>query len=289
MDEEATIGCELSRAVERLRTANVPEPRRDAEVLLGWVLSRERTWLYAHDRDGFPARLITKYRTLISQRVKRCPVQYLTGRQEFMGLDFAVNPTVLIPRPETEHLVEVALREIAGNQAPILIDVGTGSGAVAIALAYHRPGSRVYATDCSAAALQTALSNAARLGVAGSIVFRHGDLLEPLQREVFPGSVAVIVANLPYIPSEEIDSLQPEVEAFEPRLALDGGDDGLQLYRRLTKQAGEFLASGGALACEAGAGQADKLAWIFEESGFGDLERVKDYAGWERVVIGRRP
>lgn len=208
-----------------------------------------------------------------------------------MGLDFAVNPSVLIPRPETELLVEKSLELSAGIKSgkPLQIaDVGTGCGAVAISLARYLPGSRLYAIDISPAALKTAKKNAAIHGLADSITFLEGDLLFPLNSLAIEGGIDLIAANLPYVKTSDLTGLMPDVGLFEPRLALDGGPDGLYFYRRILPQARKFLSRYGFLLMEIGADQYKEISLLLNSEGW-KYDLVKDLAGLYRLVVAKQP
>ncbi|HVR64111.1 MAG TPA: peptide chain release factor N(5)-glutamine methyltransferase, partial [Polyangia bacterium] len=259
------------------------------------ALGLDRVQLYVqHDRPLLPDELAA-LRELVKRRQGGESVAYIMGRKEFFGLSFAVDARVLVPRPDTETLVDEALvylrerltrpaTESTSERPPLKVaDVGTGSGAIAVAIARHARGTWVAATDVSADALAVARDNAARNGVA--VAFYEGDLDQAL------GPLApldLIVANLPYIPTAVLSSLPPEVRA-EPALALDGGPDGLALVRRLVAAAPALLGPGGALALEIGAGQADDAAALMQAAGFVDIRRRRDLAEIDRVVSGRQP
>jgi release factor glutamine methyltransferase len=283
-DTPWTILRVLSWTAERFGREGFPSARLDAEVLLAHLLCLPRIRLYMeHDRPLAPSEL-ERYRNLVRRRLAREPVAYITGHREFWSLDLLVDRRVLIPRPETELLVEACLSRLGGENSPTVIDVGTGSGAVAIALAHEIPGARVCATDRESGALQVAGENAARVGV--TVNFLEGDLLGPVPAEVVP---TLVVSNPPYIPAAEIDRLMPEVREWEPRAALDGGADGLELILRLVPQAARRLAPRGVLALEiGGAAQVGPVREVFLRSGFGELEVLKDLAGQDRVVVARR-
>ena len=263
----------------RFERHGLASARLDAELLAAHAFGMSRIELYAHfDRPLAAAELAT-YRDLVSRRLAGEPVAYLLGHKEFWSLDLLVDPRVLIPRPDSETLVEEALDRLAGSGAGLRIaDVGTGSGALALALAKERPEAQVFATDISPDALAVARANAERLRLAVS--FLQGDLNQPLG-----GRFDLIVANLPYIPSADIDGLAADV-LREPRLALDGGADGLALVRRLVAGAPDLLQPGGCLALEVGAGQASGVEELLREAGLGGVRSRRDLAGIERVVSG---
>ncbi len=293
----------LIKGTELLKKRGINSPRLDAEVLLASAWGRERADLLIFSEDQVPKEVQLVFYDLLKQRSKGIPVAYLTGEKEFMSLDFYVNFDVLIPRPETELLVERVLEFLAklgkplktanrdittghaigGEEEHLVADVGTGSGAVVVSLAYYNPKVKVLAIDISPQALKTAARNAERHGVKGRVQFLQGDLLTPLLEQGFIGRGTAVAANLPYIPTADLPGLPLDVQ-YEPKNALDGGKDGLEHYRRLIPQAGLFLAPGGLLACEIGTGQGPVLAGLLEQEGWNRVEVIKDYAGRERVV-----
>jgi release factor glutamine methyltransferase len=285
----------------RFGERGIETPRLDAELLVAHVLGLPRVQLYVQFDRPLSAEELAGIRALIKRRQAGESVAYLVGKKEFWGLDFAVDARVLVPRPDTETLVEEArerlgsvVGEAVGEAAPEiateiapkvakLADVGTGSGAIAVTLAKLFPAAAVLAVDVSPAALEVARGNAERLGVA--VTFLEGDLAAPL---AVHAPLSLIVANLPYIPSGEMSGLPPDVKT-EPALALDGGPDGLALVRRLVADAPALLGSGGALALEIGAGQAPATAALLADAGFADVRTRRDLGGIERVVSGVRP
>jgi release factor glutamine methyltransferase len=232
---------------------------------------------------------LVRAESVISRRMAREPLQYILGTQEFCGLDFHVNPAVLIPRPETELLVQEALREGGFAEGAVLVDVGTGSGCVAVTLATILSGMRIFALDCSGDALTVARGNAERHGVGDKITWKEGDLLEPLCECNLVGAVDAIVSNPPYIADEVWGGLQPEVRDFEPRLALVAGQKGTEFHERLLHEALQFLAPGGLLVMELGQDQAPHVRQVAEQAGgYTGLQTITDEAGIERVMIARR-
>lgn len=269
----------------RFTERRLDTPRLDAEILVAHALGLSRVQLYVqHDRPLLPAEL-AGIRELIKRRQAGQSVAYVVGKKEFWGLELAVDARVLVPRPDTETLVEEGRDRLdaAAHVPERIADVGTGSGAVALALKKVRPAAAVFAADLSGDALAVARGNAERLGL--EVTFVEGDLGEPLAPH---GPFSLIAANLPYVTTAELAGLPPEVRA-EPVRALDGGPDGLDLVRRLVAQAPGLLASGGALALEIGAGQADATAALLEAAGFADVRRRRDLAGIDRVVSGVKP
>ena len=283
--------------IGRLRDADVASFTLAAELLLLHVAGRDRTWLYAHPEDFISTEQEQRFFSLVARRAAGEPTQYLTGKQEFWGLEFEVNPDVLIPRPETEHVIEVALdrlalRELrAGRKQTLsgeglrIADVGTGSGCIAIGLAKDLPGAKLLATDISASALEVARRNAERHNFAHRIEFANANLLEGVYPEL---RFDLIVSNPPYIASAEIATLDPEVRDFDPRLALDGGADGLDFYRRLAREAGAFLNPDGRMMMEFGDGQEASLPKIFESEKWIVEEIKADYSGRARILVVRR-
>lgn len=264
-------------------------PRLEAEVLLLSVLGLERAELYARLNDFMTVRQYEFYCSLIYRRSEGFPCQYLTGEQEFMSLPFKVTTDVLIPRPETELLAEFALeilKDKTGESCPVL-ELCTGSGALIISLLYNLPQLKGVATDLSAAALKIAKFNARRLGVENRINFLQGDLFEPVQKQLPGQKFELVLANPPYIPCAEIDLLQVEVARHEPRMALDGGEDGLLFYRRIAGQLEDFLDPGGMVALEIGTGQQKAVSGLLTKTGlFERVEVLPDLAGFPRVVVG---
>ena len=263
-----------------LAEKGVENPRLEAEWMLCEALSLDRVGLYLNFDKPLSDHELAAYRSMVVRRAKREPLQYILGSQEFMGLDFQVSPAVLIPRHDTEVLVTEAAKRGCGSRS--ILDIGTGSGCVAIALAKALPEAQVLSVDISGEALAVARDNAQRIGV--SVEFVQGSLLEPFTGRRFD----MIVSNPPYIPAADLDTLQQEVRGYEPLSALDGGADGLDFYRRITQAAPAYLNPGGWLLFEVGAGQAPQ---VLELLGAGDLGSESftalDPAGIERVVGGR--
>ena len=256
-------------------------PRLDAELLLAATLGFDRVGLYVNFERPLQAGELAAYRERVRRRAGREPLAYILGQTEFWSLPLKVTPDVLIPRPETELLVEEALPRLSGRQQ--VLDVGTGSGALAIALAHERQELTVTAIDISPAALAVAADNARSNGVAERIRFVQHDL-----GQLPPGPFDLIVANPPYIPSRELATLMPEVRDFEPQLALDGGVDGLDAYRALARQAGAILTAAGWLLVEVGSGQAAAVKELFAGAGLTESFAARDLAGIERVVGGKK-
>jgi release factor glutamine methyltransferase len=254
----------------------------DAELLMLHLLGKDRAWLMAHLGDEFPVDLIRRYGELLLHRYTGEPIQYIIGETEFYGLPFHVTRDVLIPRPETEHLVEKVLELAAHFEQPRIVDVGTGSGAIAVALAHKFPQAKITAIDLSAPALAIARENAKRNGVA--LRFLEGDLLVPVAAEKFD----FIVSNPPYVPESDRETLSVEVREYEPGLALFAGDDGLEVYRRIIPAAYDALAPNGFLFLEIGYGQSPAITELLARTGFQQIEFVPDLQGIPRVACAQR-
>lgn len=277
-----TVRDALAWAAPMLSAADVPSPRLDAEILLAHVLGWKRARLYAFPEFELTEAQREAFLAFVERRRRHEPVPYIVGHREFYGLDFVVDRRVLIPRPETELLVERALASAAslGTRELILADIGTGSGIVAISLAVHLPDATVYATDVSAEALEVAAVNATRHGVSERVHLLAGNLLDPL-----PEPVHIIVTNLPYISTARVDSLASDVVDYEPRVALDGGTDGLQHVCNLLAQAGRWLLPGGVIWLEVGAYQGQKVVALAQQYfPTAQVELFQDYAGLDRDV-----
>jgi release factor glutamine methyltransferase len=277
----ASVREALESAVDGLRAAGVEDPRLDAELLLGEAMGCERAALMADGRAEVPASAARLFGEMVRRRLRREPVAYILGRKGFRGLELAVDRRVLVPRPETELLVELAVE----LESATVLDVGTGSGAIALAVADELPGCAVTATDTSPGALDVARANADRLGLADHVRFLEGTLPEE-------GSFDLVLANLPYVAQRDWPSLQPEVTQWEPREALLAGPDGLDAYRALIPEGAGHLhryaeQRAGALAVEVGHGQAEAVRALMIENGFQAIEARRDLAGIERVVLGR--
>ncbi len=270
----------LDQAVQQATTRIA---RRDAERLLEHLLHRDRAWLMTHSDQALLPAMDDRLQALVARRAAREPLQYLLGEQEFYGLALRVTRDTLIPRPETEHLVEAVLHWCGQQPMPLrIVDVGTGTGAIALALAQHLPAAEIAACDVSPAALAVAVENAERLGLSGRVAFRLSDLLAGFGDDRFDA----VVSNPPYIPAGDAAEMQPEVRDHEPHLALFAGADGLAIYRRLVAEAGVRLRAGGLLAMEIGYAQSEALRGLLD--GWQEVRFVDDYAGIPRVVMATR-
>jgi release factor glutamine methyltransferase len=282
------VRAALRAAIARLEECDVPSAPLAAELLLMHVLQRDRTWLYAHPEFELGPEDAAAYAQLIERRSEGVPTQYLTGRQEFWGLEFEVAPGVLIPRPETEHVIEVALERLGARRAePLRIaDVGTGSGCIAISLAHELLRAEIVATDISAAALDYAQRNAARHRVSNRIQFLKANLLEAAVEA--PSSAQncfdLIVSNPPYVGRNDAASLPREVREHEPAEALFAADGGLEIYPALIEQAARKLAPNGILVLELGYNGAQYVGCLLSAPHWTDLRVTRDLAGIERVI-----
>ena len=284
--ESWTVKRLLTWTADFLKKKGSESPRLDAEVLLSHVLSWPRVQLYTHFEQDVEDGARSAFRELVKKRAEGAPVAYLVGRKEFFSLPMIVSPAVLIPRPDTETAVVVALDCLKGKHAPRVVDVGTGSGCLALAIAKHHPTAQIIAIDFSGEALAVARQNAEVLGLSQRVEFREGDVLAPVGDE---DSFDLIVSNPPYIPSGDIAGLEAGVRDFEPRLALDGGPDGLLMVGRLIEEAHGALKPGGDLVLEIGADQeAPVRALIASRGGFAPSTTIRDAANHPRVIRATR-
>ncbi len=289
MTELKTVGALVVWARQSLDLAGVSNAAQEAMWLLEHALGVRSHQLVSEVERLVALDAWTRAESLVMRRAAREPLQYLLGTQEFYGLDFSVSPAVLIPRPETELLIKEVVRHVGSHSTVTIVDVGTGSGCVAVTLASLLNGTRILAIDQSPEALAVAKNNAARHAVGDRIEWLEGDLLAPLQGRQLVGSVDVIVSNPPYIAEADWAVLEPEVRVFEPRLALVGGQQGTEFHARLLQDSQEFLAPGGLLVMEIGQDQAPMVRQIAEQvGGYAALRVVEDAAGIERVVIAQR-
>lgn len=286
--ESRTLSALACTGRALLSQAGIPNAESEATWIIASVLGHDRLALLLQGQQEVPVARWEAATALLVRRASREPLQYLLGSQEFCGLDFAVGPMVLIPRQETEVLVEETVRSCKPLSRPVIADIGTGSGCIAISVALALPQAVVYATDLSPAALEVTSQNVRRHGVEDRVRILEGDLCEPLRKEGLHGQLAAVVSNPPYITDSELPALQPEVRCFEPILALAGGVDGVAVHRRLIDAAAPFLTPGALLVLEVGAGQAGMLKRVAETSSMYDRTWVKrDHAGIERAVCLR--
>jgi len=287
-----TVRQALREAAAAFSGAGIDSARLDAEVLLGEALGLERSRLHLHGEKTLPARAQERLRSFVLRRLDREPVAYITGRREFWSLDFLVTPAVLVPRPETELLVETTLglfeaeSQISNLKLKIL-DLGTGSGAIAVTLAKEIGGAEIWATDISLDALEVARSNARRYGVEEQIHFLAGSLFEPVRDRT--SFFDAIVSNPPYVRRDALEALPRDVRDFEPRVALDGGPDGLDFYRRIIPETEHYLAAAGFLVVEIGADMGNEVTRLFTDAGgYAPARLYRDLAEKDRVASARR-
>ena len=281
------MGTSIAEAIlhgaNNLRRAGVPEERREAGSLLMHVLDRDRTYILGHAEDLLTDEQVEEFSESLEARAQGKPLQYITGRQEFFGLEFEVNNDVLIPRPETELLVEAALSIVSPNETPFICDVGTGSGCIVITLLHKLARARGIALDISAAALAVAERNATRHGVQERLSFVTSDCFAGLE-PAFGQTFDLIVSNPPYVAERAVDGLQREVRDFEPPVALTAGEDGLSVIRRLLIEARAYLKSAGFLIFEMGFDQHDAVKELIDENVWKLLEIYDDLQGIPRTV-----
>jgi release factor glutamine methyltransferase len=282
---EMTVAEVIAEATQRLSSAGIPTPRQDAERLLAHLLCTDRGGIVARRPDPLDPAIASELEALIARREQREPFQHLTGTQEFYGLDIAVDRRALIPRPETEGLVDAVL-SFALPERALVIDLGTGTGCIPIALAATRCDLRLRALERSRDALDLARANVAAHGLESRIELIEGDLAEP--PAAWAGTAGAVVSNPPYVPEREWRELEPEVRDHEPRDALVPGDEGLEAFHPVARAARGLLGSGGRLALEIGYGQADAVRAIVAAAGFRDVEVRPDLRGIPRVVVATR-
>ena len=286
-NKPVTLRDALSSAISRLTAANVPSPRMSAELLLMFTLECDRAYLHAHPERELSADEQARYNRALTEREHGMPAQYITGHQEFWGMDLIVTPAVLIPRPETEHVIETVLDLVRVGRAPSpadslrIVDVGTGSGCIALALAKECPSAEIHATDISPAALEIARANAARHQLEKIIHFHQTDLLQGLDR----GSFDFVVSNPPYVGESEADQVQLEVRKHEPRNAVFAGETGLEVIERLIPQARESLKPDGWLVMEISGTIAERVRELL--GGWNEVEITNDLQGIPRVASAR--
>lgn len=292
MVRDYTIKSLLQEGIEILNEGDFKTPLLDAQLILCYTLNVDKLYIYTHRDDKVSDEAVDKFFEFINRRKEGYPIQYIIGRQEFMGLNFNVAEGVLVPRPDTEILVEKVI-EIVNNsflkdkKRVNIVDIGTGSGAIALSLAYYLKNAFVYSIDISKKALEVAVKNCKKFEVQDRVLFLEGDLFKPLSTLNVENNIDIIVSNPPYIPTDEIEELQIEVSKYEPRIALDGGKDGLDYYREIVKGLSKYLTNHGVVAFEIGYNQGQDVKKFLEDSGlFKKIEIIKDLAGHDRVVVG---
>jgi release factor glutamine methyltransferase len=288
MSGAAALNQALSRAASHLERAGVPEPRPDAEILLAHILGCSRTFLAAHPADPLAPQALQQFEAAVRLRSTRRPLVYITGRTEFYGLEFEISDAVMVPRPETELLVEetISMLKRAASPSPRVLDIATGSGCIAVAIAAHILRARLLATDLSSRALQVAKRNAILHGVADRIRLVACDIFSGLRAA---HAFDAVVSNPPYVATPDIDDLQPEIRDHEPRIALDGGNDGLAVTREITSGVAGYVKGGGIVALEIGIDQAEEVVDALQRAGLVRVSVSRDYSGLPRVVTGHKP
>lgn len=284
MSESRSIADTLREASQMLQDAGVPEPRREAGSLLSFVIGKDRTFLISHAEDVLDETEVDRLRDAVARRAEGEPLQYITGVQDFYGRQFRVTPDVLIPRPETELLVEAGLESIAGVPRPSICDVGTGSGCIALTLLCERTDARAVALDVSEAALKVAAQNAHSLGVGDRVELKISDCFSGLEKTTFD----LIVSNPPYVSAAALAGLQREVRDYEPLVALSPGADGLSVIRRLLQDGAAFLNAGGHLTMEIGFDQGEAVQDIIDSAVWRLVEIRPDLQGIPRIVVVQR-
>ena len=288
-----TIGQAFKNISDIFKNGEIINSDRETEILLSYFLKMNRSSIYVNSDRELKVAEKLELVDMVKKRLKRIPIQYITSHQEFMGMDFLVEKGVLIPRPETEILVEEVIKRLKNYKCSNILevaDLGTGTGVIAISIANFINNITVYATDISKKSLQIALKNAQKHDCKDKIIFLQGDLFKPFKNKIEKLSLEAIISNPPYIDSYDFKSLPPEVKNNEPKIALFGGIDGLDYYRKIIRKSPQYLKKKGFLALEVGAGQARKVKeLILKENNFNqDIEIIKDYLGIERVVIAYR-
>ncbi len=283
------VGGLVSRAAELLRERGIEDHEIEARFLMAHLLNCRPAEVFLKREDFLEPSLSRAYMEMVSRRARREPLQYITGTQEFMGLEFEVGPGVLIPRPETELLVEETLKRVSFMGPDInIVDLCTGSGCIAVSIAKVLDDAKIFATDISGRALDTARRNAARHGVSERIEFLRGDLFSALKNRGLEGKVDIMVSNPPYVAEEDFLKLEPEVKDFEPEEALCAGPDGLNFIKAIIEGAARWLKPGGELLIEIGYGQSDRVRGLFKDAcSFEDIRIKKDFSGIDRIVRAR--
>lgn len=293
MVESFTIEGIIKKGIDMLKQRDLSNPFLDAQLILSYVLGADKVYIYTYKDKLVKEDEAFKYFELINKRKQGYPLQYIVGKQEFMGIDFYVREGVLIPRPDTEILVENVLNWVDkySNKNDIIriVDIGTGSGAIALSLAHYIKEAIVYTVDISERALKVAEENRNKLKLEDRVVLLKGDMFEPLEDLNLKCKVDIVVSNPPYIPTDDIPFLQKEVSVYEPSTALDGGKDGLCFYRKIIPEARKYLSHGGLLAFEIGYDQGKAVEnLVFNEGSFDNINIYQDLSGHDRVVTGIR-
>lgn len=276
-----TISSLLNWTVNYFKSKNIQSARLDAEVLLSHVLRQERIYLYVHFDEPMEQNELSKFREYVKKRAQHVPIAYIIGEREFMGLPFKVTKDTLIPRPDTEILVENVLNNVDKDKEIEIVDIGTGSGAIILSLLVNLPNAQGKTVDISSKAIEVAKENAVNLQVNDRCEFFVGDLFAPLNGNKFD----LIVSNPPYIPQKDIATLEDDVKEYEPVSALTDGGDGLSYYRRLLSEGKAYIKENGFIALEIGIYQSEDVKQIAMDNGWKNIKIIKDYAGIDRVVL----
>ncbi len=292
-DKFKTIGQTLKWVSKLFKSVEIINPERETELLLSYFLKMNRSEIYLNSDRALKNKEKKQLENMIQERIRKIPLQYITKHQEFMGMDFLVEKGVLIPRPETEILVERVIEKLKKRKSSShlkIVDLGTGTGIIAISIAKFIKDITIYATDISKESLQVALKNAQKHNCEDKIIFLQGDLFEPFQGKIEKNSLDVIISNPPYVNSDDFKLLPPEIKDNEPKIALYGGVDGIDYYRKIVKEGPKFLKRDGFIALEVGLNQAKIIKeLILKENNYRkNVEIFKDYSGIERVVIAYR-
>ncbi|WP_054870779.1 peptide chain release factor N(5)-glutamine methyltransferase [Caloranaerobacter sp. TR13] len=292
MVKDYTIKSLLQEGIEILNEGDFKTPLLDAQLILCCALGVDKLYIYTHRDEKVSREVVDKFFKFINIRKEGYPIQYIIGTQEFMGLNFNVAEGVLVPRPDTEILVEKVIEIVNSSflkdkKRVNIVDIGTGSGAITLSLAYYLKNAFVYSIDISKKALEIASQNCKKFELEDRVLFLEGNLFKPLSKLNVENDIDIIVSNPPYIPTDEIEKLQIEVSKYEPRIALDGGKDGLDYYREIVKNLSKYLTNKGVIAFEIGYNQGQDVKKLLKDSRlFKKVEIIKDLAGHDRVVVG---
>lgn len=278
------ISAAIELAAKALRESGVPEPRREASSLLAFTLQKERSFLIAHPEHELTEQETETFEQYVNRRANREPFQYIVQRQEFFRLEFDVSPDVLIPRPETEILVETAIEILSGRENAAICEVGVGSGCISVSILHELPFVTAVGLDISDAALRIALSNAEKHSVSDRLILQRSDVFDSLSA----GEFDLIVSNPPYVPDNDLATLQIEVRSYEPAVALSGGVDGLSIIKRIVRESPDFLKPGGYLLMEIGFDQASKVRELFDADIWEPAEFLPDLQSIPRIIKARR-
>ncbi|MFH1369647.1 MAG: peptide chain release factor N(5)-glutamine methyltransferase [Elusimicrobiota bacterium] len=281
-----TVCSVLDWTADYFERHNISGARLDAEILLSHVLKCPRLDLNLRKDERIPEKILSQYKRFITERKERKPLAYILGEHEFMGMSFRVNNATLIPRPETELLVEEVVNLVRGKGKKVLVEVGTGSGNISVSIAKLTDITTIYATDISMDALKVAQENVFKHSVASKVVLRQGDMFRALESDGLEGKTDIIVSNPPYVSLDEFDGLEPELK-YEPRNALNGGEDGLDFYKILSVESRKYLKPGGLIAVELNSNKSYQIRDIFESTGFAVETIIKDYSGLDRVLTAK--